>query len=98
MDQKVEKLLYSRRDAATALSLSVRSIDYLVASRRLISRRFGGKILIPASDLRRFARSDHAGVQSTPQASQQSAGTLPEKIEPQFERGVPAQSRRLSRP
>ena len=35
MDHLVEKLLYSRRDTAEALSLSVRSVDYLITTRRL---------------------------------------------------------------
>lgn|GEM_PF-1887918 len=59
MDRSVEKLLYSRRDTAEALSLSIRSIDYLITSGRLPARRVGGKILIPASAVRRFAREDH---------------------------------------
>jgi hypothetical protein len=54
-----EKLLYSRRDTAAALSLSIRSIDYLITTGRLSTRRVGGKILIPASAVRRFARGDH---------------------------------------
>src|SRR3954471_7738991 len=59
MDRSVEKLLYSRRDTAEALSLSIRSIDYLITTGRLTARRVGGKILIPASAVRRFAREDH---------------------------------------
>ena len=59
MDRSVEKLLYSRRDTAQALSLSIRSIDYLITSGRLPTRRVGGKILIPASAVRRFAKEDH---------------------------------------
>lgn len=59
MDEGVQKLLYSRRDAAQALSLSVRSIDYLISTARLSMRRVGSKVMVPASDLRRFARSDH---------------------------------------
>ena len=59
MDRSVEKLLYSRRDTAEALSLSIRSIDYLITTGRLTARRVGGKILIPASAIRRFAREDH---------------------------------------
>ena len=58
MDRSVEKLLYSRRDTAEALSLSIRSIDYLITTGRLTARRVGGKILIPASAVRRFARED----------------------------------------
>lgn len=59
MEHSVEKLLYSRRDTAEALSLSIRSVDYLITAGRLTARRVGGKILIPASAVRRFAREDH---------------------------------------
>jgi hypothetical protein len=59
MNRSVEKLLYSRRDTAEALSLSIRSIDYLITTGQLTARRVGGKILIPASAVRRFAREDH---------------------------------------
>jgi hypothetical protein len=59
MDRSLEKLLYSRRNTAEALSLSIRSIDYLITSGRLPARRVRGKILIPASAVRRFAREDH---------------------------------------
>jgi len=62
MEQRVEKLLFSRRDTAEVLSLSVRSIDYLITAGRLPMRRVGGKILIPASAIRRFAREDHPEV------------------------------------
>ena len=59
MDHSVEKLLYSRRDTAEALCLSIRSVDYLITTGRLSTRRIGGKILIAASTVRRFAREDH---------------------------------------
>jgi excisionase family DNA binding protein len=59
MDHKVEKLLYSKQDAAEALSLSVRSIDYLISTQRLPMHRVGGKVMIPANAVRRFARGDH---------------------------------------
>ena len=59
MDHKVEKLLYSKQDAAEALSLSVRSIDYLITTQRLPMRRVGGKVMIPVNAVRRFARQDH---------------------------------------
>jgi hypothetical protein len=52
-------LLYSRRAAAEALSLSIRSIDYLIMAQRLPMRRVGGKVMIPASAVRRFASEDH---------------------------------------
>ena len=59
MENGVEKLLYSRRDTAEALCLSIRSVDYLITTGRLSTRRIGGKILIPATAVRRFAREDH---------------------------------------
>jgi hypothetical protein len=75
MDRPVEKLLYSRRDTAEALSLSIRSIDYLITTGRLQARRIGGKILIPASAVRRFAREDHpASVRSSNPVSSVHAG------------------------
>jgi excisionase family DNA binding protein len=49
----------TRHDAAFALSLSVRSIDYLIANKKLTFRRIGKKVLIPADEVRRFARGDH---------------------------------------
>ena len=59
MDNQIEKLLYSREDAAAALSISIRSVDYLIAEGKMTTRRIGRKILIPAGDIKRFARADH---------------------------------------
>jgi len=53
------KLLIGREEAAVRLSLSVRSIDYLLADRQLKFRRIGGRVLIPIAELERFARMDH---------------------------------------
>jgi hypothetical protein len=93
MDRSVQKLLYSRRDTAEALSLSVRSIDYLITTGRLPMRRVGGKILIPASAIRRFAREDHPDSVRTviPQSPDHaktgpgSSGALPSRFQPQSE-------------
>lgn len=76
MEHTVEKLLYSRRDAAEALSLSVRSVDYLITTRRLPTRRIGAKILIPAAAVRRFAREDHPDLVRSPKGDLSS---LPKK-------------------
>jgi len=57
--EPIEKLLYSRKDAASVLSISVRSVDYLISMGKLSTRRIGRKQLIPSGDIRRFARSDH---------------------------------------
>ena len=53
------KLLVSREEAAQMLSISIRAVDYLVATKRLSTRRIGTRVLIPMEDVRRFARSDH---------------------------------------
>jgi excisionase family DNA binding protein len=54
-----DKLLVSREEAAQLLSISQRGLDYLVASKRLPTRRIGGRVLIPVADLRKYARCDH---------------------------------------
>jgi len=54
-----DKLLVSREEAAQLLSISQRALDYLVASKRLPTRRIGGRVLIPMADLRKYARYDH---------------------------------------
>jgi excisionase family DNA binding protein len=55
-----DKLLLSRQEAAAALlSISQRSLDYLIANKVLMTRRIGSRVLIPAHDFHRFARADH---------------------------------------
>lgn len=53
------RLLYDRKNAARQLSISVRSLDYLIARGELQYRRMGKKILIPRGELVRYARGDH---------------------------------------
>ena len=53
------RLLVGREDAAAMLSISPRAVDYLVANKRLRSRRIGARVLIPVSELRRFSSNDH---------------------------------------
>jgi len=53
------KLLVSREEAAGMLSISVRGVDYLIATKRLSPRRIGTRVLIPIEDVRKFARADH---------------------------------------
>jgi excisionase family DNA binding protein len=52
-------LLVSQEEAAQLLSISKRSVEYLVAARQLSTRRIGTRALIPIEDVRKFARSDH---------------------------------------
>jgi excisionase family DNA binding protein len=58
MRPDVAKLLYSRHEAAYALGVSVRSVDYLIANKKLLVRRLGGRVLIPVSEVRRASRRD----------------------------------------
>jgi excisionase family DNA binding protein len=51
------RLLYSKKDVAYQLSVSLRSIDYLIAERRINTRKIGGRVLIPHEELMRFVRS-----------------------------------------
>ena len=53
------KILASREEAAQMLSISQRALDYLIATRRLPTRRIGGRVLVPVSELRKYARTDH---------------------------------------
>jgi excisionase family DNA binding protein len=53
------KLLVSREEAAEMLSISIRGLDYLIATKRISARRIGTRVLIPIEAVRRFARSDH---------------------------------------
>ena len=57
--RSAEKLLLSREEAATLLSISRRSLDYLIANKAISVRRIGTRVLIPVKDLQRFARADH---------------------------------------
>ena len=56
-----DKLLLSRQEAAARLSISQRSLDYLVATKALSVRRIGSRVLVPLQDLQRFASADHPG-------------------------------------
>jgi hypothetical protein len=55
-----EKLLVTRKVAAEMVSLSIRSIDYMLASKQLPFRRIRGRTLIPVSALHRLARMNHS--------------------------------------
>jgi len=57
-----EKILFDRKSAAVALSISVRSLDYLISGGQLKTRRIGRKVLIHRSELKRFAQGDHFSI------------------------------------
>lgn len=58
MDPK-DKLLVSQDEAAQLLSISKRSVEYLVATGQLTTRRIGTRALIPIEEVRKYARFDH---------------------------------------
>jgi hypothetical protein len=49
------RLLYSREDAAYQLSISVRSLDYMIAGKKIATQKMGTRILIPHTELVRLA-------------------------------------------
>jgi len=53
------KLLFSRKEAAFSLGLSLRSIAKLLKNGQLKARRCGSKVLIPHSELVKFSKFDH---------------------------------------
>lgn len=53
------RLMYDRKTAARMLSISVRSLDYLIAAKRLDTRRIGKKVLVTHRSLVQFAQSNH---------------------------------------
>jgi len=51
----IKKLLaYSKREAAAATSLSVRSLDYLIEKGQLRAVKVGRRVLIPSGELERL--------------------------------------------
>jgi excisionase family DNA binding protein len=57
-----DRLLLSKKEAATLLSISVRSVEYLVSKKELPARRVGRRVLIPFSGLLQFSRHDHTAL------------------------------------
>jgi excisionase family DNA binding protein len=52
-------MLYSRTEAARQLSISVRTLDYLIAGKQLETRRIGKKVLITHASLVRYSQGNH---------------------------------------
>ena len=56
-----EAILLCKRETARLLGgISVRTVDYLVASRGLRARKIGRRVLFERRELEQFARRDHA--------------------------------------
>jgi excisionase family DNA binding protein len=54
-----DQILISRREAAKMLSISLRTMDYLISAKEIPVRRIHRRTLIPVAALRQFARYDH---------------------------------------
>jgi len=65
-DSSIQKFLYDRKSAAYALSISTRSLDYLVANRQLNATRLGKKVMFTQGELSKFCRSNHAALTQEP--------------------------------
>jgi excisionase family DNA binding protein len=53
------KLMYGKVEAAAMLSISVRTLDYLIANKKLPVRRIGKRVLISYQALVLFSKQDH---------------------------------------
>jgi len=53
------RLLLTKDAAAESLSISLRSLNYLIANKEIPTRRIGRRVLIPVGALKRYALADH---------------------------------------
>jgi excisionase family DNA binding protein len=49
------KLLFNRSEFASLTGLSLRTVSYLIADRKIRVKRVGSRVLIPRTELLRFA-------------------------------------------
>ena len=59
--KRLEKILISKKETATALGLSIRTIDYLIKRGELIPKRVGARVLFRRDELTRFAQDGAEG-------------------------------------
>jgi len=55
-DACMDRLLYSKRQAAEVLSLSLRKLDSLIATHQILVKRIGRRVLIARQTLEQFAQ------------------------------------------
>lgn len=53
-----EKILLNRKDAAAAIGISIRGLDYLISEGKVHVRRLGKRVLVPRAELERLATKD----------------------------------------
>jgi excisionase family DNA binding protein len=59
-----EKVLFTKREAAQMLSISVRSLDYLILNQQIPARRIGRRVLLHRDAIECFARNDHPSIRT----------------------------------
>jgi hypothetical protein len=70
-----ERILYDRKEAARQLSISVRSLDYIIAAKGLDTRRIGRKVLVTRASLMRYASGNHFDAVKEPTAARNEASS-----------------------
>ena len=55
----MDRIFHGKRETATTLGISVRTLENLVAMREIVPRRIGRHVLFEAREIERFARRDH---------------------------------------
>jgi hypothetical protein len=55
----IEKFLFTRKETAFSLGISVRTVDYRISQKLLDTRREGAKRLVTRESIRRYAARDH---------------------------------------
>lgn len=68
------RLLYDRKTAARMLSISVRSLDYIIAGKGLDTRRIGRKVLVTHASLVRYASGNHFDITNRSDADAVASG------------------------
>jgi excisionase family DNA binding protein len=70
-----DTILISRRETSRLLSISLRTVDNLIASKQLVVRRIGSRALISRKSVEEFARRDHITPRVTRTPTSQAAST-----------------------
>ena len=71
---ETSRLLYDRKSAARMLSVSIRSLDYIIAAKALDTRRIGRKVLVTHASLVRYASGNHFEITSRSDADAVASG------------------------
>ena len=67
LNMESTSLLVSKRDAAQALGVCLRTVENLISAHELPARRIGRRVLISRRAIEQFARGDH-GTKKAPDA------------------------------